>query len=245
VASSLFDHGYRAQWYRRQTNKEDPWISIENHHKEDNQRYRTSYLYAEAANTHVSANAASAFGGLDVYIRNTPHAGTWFKVASQTYKDWHLWHGVIESGQNVNEDEPGQLSFCNLMGLNSGDFLADGTHYFHMIQELEDGRKHEFRWSQTSWLLDSKIQGYIEQEAPKCNSEVEKSCRMFKGLGRSSDKGVLLDGNGGDGCWYNSVGTMTPWHDDYFPGSCSTGNGDDARAKFVELYAWRPNKEMV
>jgi len=63
LRSSIQDHAYKALWYNRPTNAEDPWISIRDHDVDD------TIIYGENGNdAHISKK--NAHGGANVYIRN-------------------------------------------------------------------------------------------------------------------------------------------------------------------------------
>ena len=75
MKSSTSDGQYKARWYRRQGNREDPWISLSDH---SNAIYAGEILYGE--NSFGSFHASTVLpshkhNGADVYIRNTKVSG--------------------------------------------------------------------------------------------------------------------------------------------------------------------------
>mmetsp|Transcript_1336 Transcript_1336/g.2673 ORF Transcript_1336/g.2673 Transcript_1336/m.2673 type:complete len:271 (-) Transcript_1336:40-852(-) len=67
-ASSISDQPYKARWYRRTNNKEDPWITLRDH---STSVPAGEVLYGEDnfGNVHAS-NVLPAYNGANVYIRS-------------------------------------------------------------------------------------------------------------------------------------------------------------------------------
>jgi hypothetical protein len=68
IKSSKYPNGNSARWYRRTTNLEDPWISLDHHVS----RSPNMYLYGENNHSGYSFDFVKNNGGAKVYIRLAP-----------------------------------------------------------------------------------------------------------------------------------------------------------------------------
>ena len=71
IKSSKYVSGNTPKWYRRTTNLEDPWISIDDHISGSSD---PTYLYGADSRSGLSFDSVKNNGGAKVFIRNAPSA---------------------------------------------------------------------------------------------------------------------------------------------------------------------------
>ena len=109
----------------------------------------------------------------------------------------------------------------------------DGVFHFKLCHP--ERTEHNFpcnEWIQSSNpVLESTITGYVGIDL----TWPEAGCAgAFQGLGQSNPSQNVMDDTPSGGCWWNSVGTISPFGDS-IPGPVATGqNGISVKKK--ELY---------
>merc|ERR1719362_239557 len=133
----------------------------------------------------------------------------------------------------MNEGDPEAEAYMKIGQLDQEATKFQGKYHFKLIY---DGTT-KLEWKQSSWLTSLIVEGLecvFPENCEGMSFPHGKGCDGFKGLGKSEHaEAALLDGNGGEPCWFNSVGVIKPNHG-YFP-AWSGGT-----ATKMELFIWAP-----
>jgi len=88
VESSISNKPYKARWYRRANNKEDPWISITDHSAAVHAG-EIVYGANSFGNVHAS-NVVAVHNGADVYVRLSPDGAAAEAKCNKMHDGWSL-----------------------------------------------------------------------------------------------------------------------------------------------------------
>ncbi|SVD40192.1 uncharacterized protein METZ01_LOCUS393046, partial [marine metagenome] len=136
-----------------------------------------------------------------------------------------------------NEIDDSSSTFMSIGNLNRSNYTdTDGNYKFKLEwdgMEMVSEDIKEVTWTQTSWLTDSTIQGFQEIGTSGYVAGTNTSCNGFFGLGKSQYSSCVIDGNGGNSCWFHCVGVIGKWHG-AMPGPLGK------TVSSMNLYIWTP-----
>lgn len=133
--------------------------------------------------------------------------------------------------EHANDSSSDAYMVVGEIDQHSEQYSHNGTYTFKLVYEASDPSSHHnvdtIIWEQTSWLTLGSISGFRPISMPRTTDHDHG--RAFHGLGKSSARNAILDGNGNEGRWWNSVGITS-----LFLGGIPAYNGQIASR--VKLY---------
>ena len=166
----------------------------------------------------------------------TVSSSGWQLIARQADITVQSFNSNASSTYLENEDDDSSSTFMSIGNLTNSNYVTDGKYKFKLVWgggtvETEVSIK-QIIWTQTSWLTDTTVQGFLEIE--EGTSGYTTASFPFVGLLKSSlDTLCVLDGNQGRG-WWHCVGQISgPWH-----GGIPGPEGKIATS--MHLYIWEP-----
>lgn len=128
----------------------------------------------------------------------------WFLILRQVTPS--VFDATVKSTFRQNEDSPEADVFTNIGALNwtQPRYLdGSGKHYFKAIWISDDGNQQStVEWKQSNSPLSSTLSGY---EPIQVFDASRTGCEKLLGIGKSADPRCMVDGNGGNPCWWNCL----------------------------------------
>eukprot|EP01084_Bolivina_argentea_P274143 467204_1 len=121
-----------------------------------------------------------------------------------------LFSSSITTTGIENENNPEANTYSIIGKLDYDKYKIDDKYFFKLIYRYTNYPNDVLIWSQTSWLNETNITGADLSFIP-AEGAIDPLA-SFKGLGASNfESNTLLDGNGDNDWWHNSVGTLISW----------------------------------